>query len=308
MNSSLVTIAIPCFNAERWIGECVQSALGQTWPDKEVLVVDDGSTDGSLAILERFGAAIVLRRGPHRGGNAARNQALAEARGEWVQFLDADDTLEPEKIARQFVETEGGHDADILYSPVRIEDLLAHTHTVSTIDPRHDLFAQWLSWQLPQTGGALWRRTPLMALGGWKEGQPCCQEHELYLRALQAGLRFRFASTPHAVYRLWSDQTLCRRDPRQVIRVRTGLMDELREWMETRGLWTAGHTRIAGQAFFEMARTLAREDLAEAAAYFRERKQRGLIHLAGPAAPRRYRLAHRLLGLTGAERLAAAHR
>lgn len=308
MRASLVTIAIPCFNAARWIGECVQSALAQTWREKEVLVVDDGSTDGSLAALEKFGAAIVLRSGPHRGGNAARNQALAEARGEWVQFLDADDTLEPEKIARQFTETDGGRGADILYSPTWMEDTRAQTRTASVIDARHDLFAQWLAWQLPQTGGALWRRDALAGLGGWKEGQPCCQEHELYLRALQAGLRFRFAPTPHAVYRLWSDQTLCRRDPREVIRVRTGLMDELREWMEARGLWTAGHARVAGQAFFEMARTLARQDLAAAAAYFRERKQRGLIHLAGPAAPRRYRLAHRLLGFTGAERLAAAQR
>jgi hypothetical protein len=85
-------------------------------------------------------------------------------------------------------------------------------------------------------------------------------------------------------------------------------MDKLHDWMQARTLWTAEHSRIAGQAFFEMARTLAKYDLAEADAYFRERKSRGLIHLAGPAAPRAYRLAHRLLGFTGAEKLAAARR
>jgi hypothetical protein len=154
----------------------------------------------------------------------------------------------------------------------------------------------------------LWRKTALESLGGWKEGQPCCQEHELYLRALQGGLRFRFAPTPHAVYRIWSEQTVCRRDPRQVIHVRTQLMDALHDWMQARNLWTPDHSRIAGQAFFEMARTLAKHDLAEADAYFRDRKSRGLIHLAGPAAPRAYRLAHRLLGFTGAEKLAAARR
>jgi hypothetical protein len=305
---SLVTIAIPCFNSARWIGAAVQSALDQTWSEKEVIVVDDGSTDGSLAVLETFAAQIRVIRGTHCGGNAARNQALAAARGEWVQFLDADDYLEPSKIAVQFADTGGGANADVLYSPTWTEDNRTHERVPGTIDSQLDLFAQWLSWQLPQTGGALWRKSALDALGGWKEGQPCCQEHELYLRALQAGLRWAFAPTPHAVYRIWSEETVCRRDPRQVIRMRTELMDQLQAWMSARGLWTESHTRVAGQAFFEMSRTYARYDLAEATAYFRDRKARGLIHLAGPAAPRSYRFAHRLLGFTTAEKLAAAHR
>ena len=304
----LVTIAIPCFNAERWIGAAVQSALDLDWPDKEVIVVDDDSSDDSWKILERFGPAIRTFRGTHRGGNAARNMALAEARGEWVQFLDADDYLEPPKIAQQFAETGDGQDADVLYSPTWMEDARTQTRDSGTIDPALDLYAQWLSWQLPQTGGCLWRKTALDKLGGWKEGQPCCQEHELYLRALQAGLRFRFAPTPHAVYRLWSEETVCRRDPRQVIHVRTGLMDQLQSWMMERRIWTEAHTRVAGQAFFEMSRTLARYDLAEASAYFKERQTRGLIHLAGPAAPRGYLWAHRLLGFAAAEKLAAARR
>src|SRR4051812_17375713 len=95
----LVTIAIPCFNAGLSIGAAVQSALDQSWPEKEIIVVDDGSLDDSLEVLERFGPAIQVIRGEHRGGNAARNLALAQAQGEWVQFLDADDYLEREKIA-----------------------------------------------------------------------------------------------------------------------------------------------------------------------------------------------------------------
>lgn len=306
--SPVVTIAIPCFNSAPSLGAAIRSALAQSPPECEVIVVDDGSEDGSVAVAREFGDKIRLLTTPHRGGNHARNQALAQARGPWVQFLDADDYLEPEKIARQFAETDDGKDADVIYSPVWIEDLGRKTREASVLDPDLDLFSQWFAWQTPQTGGALWRKSALESIGGWKEGQPCCQEHELYSRALQAGLRFRFAPTPHAVYRIWSEETVCRRDPRQVIRVRTELMDALQAWMQSRGLWKAVHARIAGQAFFEMARTLARHDLAEAAAYFRERKERGLIHLAGPAAPRAYRLAHRLLGFTGAEKLAAARR
>jgi GT2 family glycosyltransferase len=303
-----VSISIPCFNSARWLKQAIESALAQSWPAKEVIVVDDGSTDESVAVAQKFGDDIQLIVTENRGGNHARNCALQNACGEWIQFLDADDYLEPEKIARQFAETNGGTDAGVLYSPTWIEDLGRQTRVPSAIDTHYDLYGQWLAWQIPQTGGALWRKSALGSIGGWKVGQPCCQEHELYLRALQAGLRFHFAPTPHAVYRIWSEQTVCRRDPRQVIRVRTELMDQLRAWMQARNLWTEAHARIAGQAFFEMSRTLARHDLAEAAAYFRERKERGLIHLAGPAAPRGYRLAHRLLGFTGAEKLAATRR
>jgi len=307
---TLVSIVIPCFNFARWIAAAVSSALDQTWPATEVIVVDDGSSDESPAKLRAFGDRVTFIETPHRGGNNARNAGLAVARGEWVQFLDADDYLEPAKVGQQLAETADGATADVIYSPVWVEKEEAGrtSRSAPAIDGRLDLFAQWLTWQLPQTGGALWRKAALETLGGWKEGQPCCQEHELYLRALQAGLRFRFAPTPHAVYRLWSEDTVCRRDPRQVIRIRTELMDRLQAWMTEHALWTPGHTRAAGQAFFEMARTLARYDLAGAEAYFHDRKTRGLIHLAGPAAPRSYRLAQRLLGFTTAEKIAAARR
>lgn len=304
----LVSVVIPCFNAERWIAAAVRSALEQTWTLREVIVVDDGSSDGSLEIVRGFGETIQLLATDHRGGNAARNHGLHEARGEWVQFLDADDYLQPEKVAQQFEEADHGVAADVIYSPIWNEDLGAGTREPSPLDPALDLYARWFSWQLPQTGGALWRRSALETLGGWNEAQPCCQEHELYLRALEAGLRFVCAPSAHAVYRIWSEETVCRRDPCQVVRVRTVLFDRLEKWMKQRGLWTESHRRVAGRQCFEMARTLAKHDVDEARRYHAERRARGMIHLEGPAAPRAYQLAHRLLGFAAAEKLAALQR
>ena len=306
----LVTIAIPCYNNGQWLRQAIESALAQTWPALEVIVVDDGSTDDSREVARTFGDRIRTLTTGHLGAPHARNQALAQARGEWLQFLDADDYLEREKIAQQFAETGGGESADVIYSPVLIETVTGSSaiRVLSGTDPSRDIHSQWIAWQIPQTGGALWRKSALDALGGWKPDQPCCQEHELYLRALCAGLRFVFAPTPHAVYRIWSEQTLCRRDPRLVIRERTQLIDTLQTWLTARGAWTEEHRRIAGRACFEMARTIAKYDLAEAAAYHRERCARGLLQLDGPAAPASYRLAHRLLGFTAAEKLAAIRR
>ena len=303
--SPRVTIAIPCFNAARWIAQAVQSALDQTWPDTEIIVVDDGSTDGSLDVLAAFGERIRVIRGGHRGGNHARNSAIQAATGDWLQFLDADDFLLPDKISRQFAELAPA-DADMIFSPVLFDQ--DGRRTASEVDARRDAETLWLAWQLPQTGGCLWRKSALEKIGAWNEATPCCQEFELYLRAIHGGLRFRFAPTAGAVYRVWSEGTLCRKDPRQVIEVRTRLYRDFVSWLRGRGALTPEHLALAGRACFEMARTLAKLDPAEAARYHDERKREQLIHVAGPAAPLSYRTAYRTFGFSFAEKLASSLR
>jgi glycosyltransferase involved in cell wall biosynthesis len=96
-----VSVVIPCFNAASFIGETVRSALNQTIAPLEVIVVDDGSTDGSAAIAESFGSPVRVIRQNRRRQAAARNRGIAEATGEWIAFLDADDVWLPEKLQRQ---------------------------------------------------------------------------------------------------------------------------------------------------------------------------------------------------------------
>ena len=98
----LVSILVPCFNAERTLAATLESALAQTWPRCEIVVVDDGSRDGSLALARTFEARGVRSfTQANAGASAARNRALREARGEFFQFLDADDLISPGKIAAQ---------------------------------------------------------------------------------------------------------------------------------------------------------------------------------------------------------------
>ena len=90
-HTPLVSILIPCYNAQQWVGDAIRSALAQTWPNKEVIIVDDGSTDDSLAVIRSFGSAIRFETGPNRGGNVARNRLLELTReyfpGELGGFL-----------------------------------------------------------------------------------------------------------------------------------------------------------------------------------------------------------------------------
>lgn len=100
----LVSILIPCYNSERWIAETLASAVAQTWQDKEIIVVDDGSTDGSLVVAKSFESPLVkVISQENSGASMARNRALEEAQGDFIQYLDADDLLNPQKIEEQVI-------------------------------------------------------------------------------------------------------------------------------------------------------------------------------------------------------------
>lgn len=104
----LVSILIPAYNAEPWISDAISSALRQTWQNKEIIVVDDGSTDQTLAVASPFakeGVTVISQN--NRGASSARNHAYSMCQGDYIQWLDADDVLAPDKISRQmeFAET-----------------------------------------------------------------------------------------------------------------------------------------------------------------------------------------------------------
>jgi len=97
-----VSILIPAHNAAPWIADTVESALAQTWTHKEIIVVDDGSSDETLAIARRFESrGVRVFTQANQGAAVARNRAWLESRGDWLQFLDADDLLHADKISLQ---------------------------------------------------------------------------------------------------------------------------------------------------------------------------------------------------------------
>lgn len=109
MSLPLASIIIPAHNAERYLREAVESALAQTWPNIEVIVVDDGSTDGTLGLAEALASKDACLRVIHQdnaGVGAARNRGIAEARGAFIAPLDADDFWHPTKLARQIAALE----------------------------------------------------------------------------------------------------------------------------------------------------------------------------------------------------------
>jgi glycosyltransferase involved in cell wall biosynthesis len=102
MRGSLVSILIPAFNAQEWIGDTLRSAIAQTWEPKEIVVVDDGSADETLAIARSFESdSVHVITQENQGAAAARNKAFSLSRGDYIQWLDADDLLAPDKVEKQ---------------------------------------------------------------------------------------------------------------------------------------------------------------------------------------------------------------
>jgi len=98
----LVSVLIPAFNSEEWIADTIRSALNQSWPNKELIIVDDGSRDKTLSIARQFASKIVsVVSQENQGPCAARNHAFELCQGDYIQWLDADDLLSTDKISKQ---------------------------------------------------------------------------------------------------------------------------------------------------------------------------------------------------------------
>ena len=307
----LVSILIPCYNAERWVAQAIESALGQVWANKQIVVVDDGSKDGSLDVIRRYEKHLHWETGRNRGGGNARNRLLELARGEWIQYLDADDYLLADKVAGQVSFINEHPDIDVVIGPTTMEfwSEVGVRRELLPIPEPHDFWAMLASWQLPQTGAPLWRKSALLDVGGWKPDQPCCQEHELYLRLLTGGKKFAYHSSGGSIYRQWSDQTVCKRDISEVHRRRLEIERNLQKFLLETDQLTPTRLRAISQARFEVARIAWQYDPSVANEIMEEiGKIDPNFSPSGKAAPPHYRIAFRTFGFHFAETLAAATR
>jgi len=103
----LISVIIPVYNGERYLAEAIESALAQTWEPVEIIIVDDGSTDGSADVASRFASSVKYDLQPHAGPGAARNRGARLARGDYLAFLDADDLWLKEKLKLQMAAMQG---------------------------------------------------------------------------------------------------------------------------------------------------------------------------------------------------------
>jgi glycosyltransferase involved in cell wall biosynthesis len=212
----LVSILIPAYNAEKWIADTMHSAVMQTWQSKEIIVVDDGSTDQTLGIARQFeseSVCVVSQR--NQGAAAARNKALSLSQGDYIQWLDADDLLASDKIARQMealgpggsprtlLSSSFGH---FMYRPYRARFI----PTALWCDlSRVDFLLRKLEQKLyMQTAVWLVSRELTEAAGPWDSNMIVDDDGEYFCRILLASDGIRFVREARVYYRSIGTMTL----------------------------------------------------------------------------------------------------
>jgi PST family polysaccharide transporter len=205
----LVSILIPAYNAQEWIADTLRSALAQTWPRKEIIVVDDGSKDNTVAVARRFESQGVLVIGQkNSGASAARNNAYAHCHGDFIQWLDADDLLAPDKIFKQMdVVLAGLSKRTLLSSPWGYFMYRPHrAHFVKT-DLWSDMSPyEWLLRKMGknvfmQTAAWLVSRELTEAAGPWDVRLLGDDDGEYFCRVLLASDTVRFVPQAKVYYR-----------------------------------------------------------------------------------------------------------
>lgn len=197
-----VSVVVPVFNMRAWLGQAIDSALAQTVP-VEVVVVDDGSTDGSGDVAAAYGSRVRCVRQDNRGLSAARNTGIAESTGDFLQFLDADDRILPEKVAMALTVFDDAPGTGLVYSGCRFVD------EADRVLPQHgwardegDVLPRLVLGNLINPHCAIVRRDLVDRAGGFDESLTSVEDWDLWLRVTRDGALWRCVDRPLAEYRV----------------------------------------------------------------------------------------------------------
>lgn len=183
-----VSVIVTTYNRERYIDECMQSLLAQTRPADEIIVVDDGSTDGTPDRLVHYGPPVRLLRKANGGKSTALNLGLSEASGEWVWLFDDDDVALPDALERMLVAVQQDNGADFAYSA----QIVGRDSPAGRIEPLFEtplppvtaqgLFLYTLKTFPFRMQGMLMRRRVVLEVGGFDPDYVRSQDYEFYSR------------------------------------------------------------------------------------------------------------------------------
>lgn len=304
-----VSILIPVYNGRRWLAAAIQSALGQTWDHTEVIVLDDGSTDGSGEVARAFGGTIRFESQPNGGQNVSRNRLTALSSGEWLAYLDADDELAPDAVERKMVHADR---ADAVYGSMELRhyrrDDVVSTQLFRAVEYDDQLVAAFL-WKYPNTSSFMFRKSAVTAAGGWNESIRSCTDYDLYFRLLLSGARVRAAADSLSVYRHWHAGQASVEDVFRQTTTRLQVMWHAIDVLDRTNRQTNSVRAAFTNAALGVIRILYATDPRRAASeHARLRAWNPSLDPQPPFFPRGYRVAYRWLGFEGAERIAAATR
>ena len=215
----VVTVIMPTYNAEKWVDATVDNLAAQTYPHLELIVVDDGSQDGTVAVARsKLNNGFrhpwrIIELGNNRGPSAARNVGLRAAAGEWVQFLDSDDFMAPEKLERQMQHCVSARPTlSAVYSAWRRcycddGEIVLEGELAPPRQPAQEPVMCLVGIDRPLLGSGIARRSSLEQIGGFDESLRFWECEELFARLAKVGrLEVVASSEPFYLWRMHRDK------------------------------------------------------------------------------------------------------
>jgi glycosyltransferase involved in cell wall biosynthesis len=268
-----VSVIIPCYNVEDYIEECISSVLLQTYDNLEIICIDDGSSDSTVSKIKTIQHThvdkIQLIETQNRGASAARNTGLSRANGEYVQFLDADDILLPEKIKHQIDLTNKNTENPAFVAGNYMQQYNFGQGNIAKIDKRNPWFGL-IGIRLGITSSILWYKTILEEVGGWNENQKSSQEYELMFRILQTGAMIEYDDIPLTIIRKSNERSISRTNLRENRIRNIQLKIKIHSYLQNNKLLTEELKVHYYNEVFNVIRTLFKYNRAEALKYFRQ--------------------------------------
>jgi glycosyltransferase involved in cell wall biosynthesis len=200
----LISVIIPIYNAEKTIKETIHSILNQTFQNFEIIIIDDGSLDGSMKIVSEINdPRIRIFSQSNRGAAAARNKGFSVSRGERIAFLDADDLWEPEKLKTESNSLDCYPEADVAYCWVDMFDQIKDIRNPFVYSKAQgNILKQILTADIIQGGSnALIRRQALEAVGGFDESLKSGECWDVHIR-LAKQFQYVLVPKPYVIYRI----------------------------------------------------------------------------------------------------------
>lgn len=304
INIKNVAVIIPCFNVQDYIADAVNSVLyGNAERVGEIICIDNNSTDNTRSVLvslQKESSLVKLATEKKKGASAARNKGIESTTAPWVQFLDADDVLMPDKISAQLSFAEMNGSPNVAGAFVR-----------RSVDGRQTEFIpgkeQWMALfntRMGVTSSLLFRRNELMNAGGWNESLASSQEYELMFRMMKAGSKFLPHNELLTLVRERPHGQISQHNPQQrwenYLALRAGIFEHLEK---TGNAFFQDHRKEFVQSFFDLVRTVYPHAPKVAMHYYNRYIGKDFQPQPSHVSSKAYISLHRLLGFPLTDRL-----
>jgi glycosyltransferase involved in cell wall biosynthesis len=296
--SESVSVVIPGYNVGSYIEACLASVYAQTHKPREVIVVNDGSTDDTLPTLHRLQKHhpdLIVIDQPNAGGCSARNAGLRVATGKWIQFFDGDDVLLPQKLESQLSMACSEPDVNVVIGSYQEVDANLKYIRTLTEAACPDVYIAIMLSRAGRTSSQLYRRSAVIQAGGWNTSRKSSQEYDLLYRVARLGGIAKFDANAYTQLRMRAGSithTNITANVKRILDLRTTIFEELSNEPYP-------FQDELKQALFEIIRLAYSYDRGHALEILNQYLPKSFI----PNRNRSYAVAYKFLGIDGAERL-----